>query len=285
MKGATWRQWRRNWMDYPLRHGLKWAGTYRIEQFVGMGSYGQAYRCTDTATGSAVLLKRAKPSKGEVARRMLERESETMRRLVHPQIPKWLGEAGHRNETALVMEFAEGDTVEQLIMERGKTYAQPEALRVVRELLRPIKSLHEAGYVHRDVRIPNVLVCGDLVRLIDFGLACRIGEQTRDERPEETKDGQPAGFADSWGPVKQRMRVPCPTSDLYGLGHLFLFMMYASYEPGENREERSWEEELALEPDVRAFVRGLLEHEWPSAAECERELDRILEGWNFVRSG
>ncbi|GMK42378.1 serine/threonine protein kinase [Paenibacillus sp. CCS19] len=275
---AWWRQRRLNWMDFPLRQGMVWAGRYRIEQYIGEGSYGQAYRCIDQQTGAAVLLKRSKPSKRAVGRKLLQRESDVLQTLRHPQIPSWLGEAVHRRETALVMAFIEGDSLERAMIERGATYTQWQALRIVRDLLGPLGHLHAAGFVHRDVRIPNVLAYGERIYLIDYGLACRIGEELRAEGASsaKSKSQEPSGFADGWEAVKQRMRAPETTSDLHGLGHLFLFLMYAGYEPVEGQEERSWEEELTMDPKVKLFVRGLLDGQWQSAAECERVLDGLV---------
>jgi len=274
---AWWRQRQLYWVDYPLRQGMVWAGRYQIEQYIGEGSYGQAYRCKDLQTGAIVLLKRSKPSKRKNGQRLLRRESDVMQALHHPQIPSWLGMVAHRREFALVMTFIEGDDLERSISEQGRTYTQWQALRIVRELLKPIGHLHAAGFVHRDVRIPNVLVRGECIYLIDYGLACRIGEvQPADGAAERSKNQEPIGFADGWEAVKQRMRTPETSSDLHGLGHLFLFLMYASYVPDEGQEERSWEQELELHTDVKSFIRGLLDGRWQTAAVCERLLDDLL---------
>jgi len=276
MLGAWWRQRRNDWLDYPLRQGTVWAGKYRVERPLGMGSYGQAYRCTDLRTGAAVLMKRSKPSKREAGREMLRRESELMRRLRHPQIPQWLDEAVHRNETILVTELVEGDNLEQSIMELGYAYTEREALTIVLQVLRPLRYLHEAGYVHRDVRIPNVIRSGESVWLIDFGLACQIGEEQPDKWRGAEELPEAGGVGNGWSAVKRRMRKPEPSSDLNGLGHLFLFLMYAGYVSREGQEERGWEEELTLQPPVKRFLTGLLEGRWKTAADCERELERLL---------
>ncbi|WP_127531360.1 serine/threonine protein kinase [Paenibacillus kobensis] len=280
MFSAWWQQMKRSWADYPLRQGLVWAGKYRVEQPLGMGSYGQVYRCTDLKTGDAVLMKRGKPTKRNIGRQMLKHESGLMRSLRHPQIPEWKDEAVHRGETALVMEFVEGHNLEHSIMELGCTYTEREALLIVSQVLRPLKYMHEAGYVHRDVRTPNIIQRGESLWLIDFGLACRIGEEQPDEWRREGLDGEraegPAGFENSWGTAKHRMRRPEPASDLYGLGHVFLFLMYAGYVPNEGQEERSWEEELDLQPAVKSFVSGLLESKWDSAAECQSVVTSLL---------
>ncbi|GLX67409.1 serine/threonine protein kinase [Paenibacillus glycanilyticus] len=266
-------------MDYPLRQGMLWAGIYRIDEFLGMGSYGQTYRCSDLRDGSTVLLKRAKPSKRATGRRLLKRENDLLRQLAHPQMPRWLDWSKHRRETALVMEYIEGLNVEQAILLQERTYTQLESLRMLQDLLPPLEHLHHAGYVHRDVRIPNVILSGEEIYLIDLGLACRIGEANPDGQ-ERDREAAPSGFADSWGAVKHRMRQPEEASDLYGLGHFFLFLMYAGYIPEEGQTELSWEEELALDPMVKSFVKGLLESRWRSAAECRQQLEKTIHHYS-----
>ena len=80
-------------------------------------------------------------------------------------------------------------------MEQGRLYSLHESLSILMELLQPLEHLHQAGYVHRDVRIPNVVNDGQRLYLIDFGLSCRIGEQL----PEALRMGlkEPESFHDS----------------------------------------------------------------------------------------
>src|SRR5690606_3489423 len=130
-----------------------------------------------------------------------------------------------------------------------------EALKIARSLMEPLGHLHEAGYVHRDVRIPNVMLHGGEATLIHYGLASGIGEQLPEKlrmglgelAPEARSAagrfggglaaGKAAGAyrpssasADVWHSVKRRMREPSVASDLYGTGHLLLFLLYASFE-------------------------------------------------------
>ncbi|MDQ0062320.1 serine/threonine protein kinase [Paenibacillus harenae] len=276
-----WTEMLNHWQDYPLRKGMKWQGRYRIERFLGMGSYGQAYACHDLQSGQSVLLKRSKPSKGELGRRLLERESFILQELLHPQIPRWYGYERMAHEDGLIMELIDGSSMEDELQEHGRTYAVLEALYVLQNLLQPLKELHRMGFVHRDVRIPNVLHKQGVMYLIDYGLACRIGEELPLELREQLKEMPAASEAlsDSWAAVKRRMREPHPTSDLYGLGHLFLFLMYAGYEASEDLEDRGWEEELGLPEQVISFVRKLLmtgEESYLSDEQCEQELERLI---------
>lgn len=281
---AKWRTFAGEWADYPLRAGSLWGGRYIVERYLGMGSYGQAYAVRDTNSGMRLLLKRNRPSKKELGLLLLRRESDIMRRLSHPQIPRWHGYVKRRSEEGLLMELMEGESLERAA-EEGAAFTERDCLRIARELMRPLGYLHEAGYVHRDVRIPNVVMQGadGPVVLIDYGLACRIGEELPQKLAELLGDGPGASPpAGSWNEVRRRMRKPYPSSDLYGVGHLMLFLLYAGYRAEEGQEERSWEEELALDPAVRDFIRKLLDDErgggWSSASACAVELDRLLAG-------
>ncbi|MFC4775950.1 serine/threonine-protein kinase [Paenibacillus sp. GCM10023252] len=312
---GSWQDWlrkaeqiRSNWQDYPLRDGTVWAGRYKVLRCQGMGSYGQAYACLDRETGQTVLLKRNKPSKGNLGRQLLRREDAILRSLNGPMIPKRLNYVQRHRDEALVMELVPGDNLEHRIMEQGRVYTEEEALRLLGQLMEVLAYVHQAGYVHRDVRIPNVLEHDGKITLIDYGLSCRKGEVLPEQiqrglgdldEPGSDEGEEPAEAA-GWSAVKRRMRVPQPTSDLLGAGHLFLFMMYSGYEPPVEGEEGagsstpsertselepavelSWEEELQVSEGVSHLLRQLLAagpHSDPSltAESCRREIDALL---------
>jgi serine/threonine-protein kinase len=200
-----------------------------------------------------------------------------MEKLSHPQIPRRISYSKRRKDEALIMEYVEGYNLEYAIYEQKTTFTAEEALNMLLQLMRPLRYLHEQGFVHRDVRIPNVLLRDGTLHLVDFGLACRIGEQL----PPELRDalGEGSGLAgDSAAAVKRRMRGAFPSSDWFGIGHLFLFVMYSGYEHPEGAEERSWMEELQLQPDIEHFVGKLLQDDsaWATTEQCERELAALL---------
>jgi len=111
-----------------------------------------------------------------------------------------------------------------------------------------VRYIHASGIVHRDLRIPNIIWRHGTVAIIDFGLACRMGERVdlRDDDPLE----------------KRLRREPHPRSDFYALGHFTLFLLYSAYEP-TSEDEKSWEEELDLSPKARAMLRKMLQLDAP----------------------
>lgn len=50
--------------------------------------------------------------------------------------------------------------------------------RFLPQFLELLKSLHEKGTIHNDIRPGNILIDGETIHLIDFGMATKIGEET-----------------------------------------------------------------------------------------------------------
>lgn len=242
------------WRDYPLPEGTMLSSDrYRVEQFIAMGSYGLAYRVYDLAQSQVVLLKQNRPSKGELGRKLLVREAGYMRTLNHPRIPKVLDEFAERHHQYLVMTYISGHNMEELLFEQNRTFTELEAVEFVGEIAILIKEVHDAGLVHRDVRIPNVLLNTAGVHLIDFGLARRLDDKLDDvEQLLNAKQ-------ELQNPFKERIKVVERSSDWFALGHFLLFLLYSNYTEEEMVVERSWEEELTLHPATVELLKHLLE--------------------------
>jgi serine/threonine-protein kinase len=254
------------WIDYPLQEGKLLHGQYRILRFLGLGSYGLTYLCQDIRTGTELVVKQAKPSKGQLGRDLLRQETEIMRQLQHPSIPSCLTSFQENKHKFMVMHYVKGRTVEDLIFERGAKFSEEEALILIRKLMQVVLYLHRQGFVHRDIRIPNVILQGERIHLIDFGLAARIGD--------------PALQDDATDEALQRRRATEVTSDLYAIGHFVLFMLYSTFESSEVLADgaKGWEEELELTPATKRMLRKLLQIDasYTSTQAFIDELEAIL---------
>ena len=263
----TW--WNDNIRDRPYRPGSQ-IGDYEIVNVLGIGSYGIAYLATHVPTGNRVVLKQVKPSlrgtaKGEA---MQEYEKQILSTLSHPQVPKCLDSFLYRNDSFLVMTYFEGPTLEELLFDHHIVVDERICMRLMRQIGELVAYLHTHGLIHRDVRIPNVIWQNNTPYLIDFGLARFIGD----------KPTYAADDLDAYPLEKQLKREVAPSSDLYALGHFFLFMLYSGYTANENEPERSWEEELSLSPALHQMIRRLLQLDQPyeNVHEWLLELDTLL---------
>lgn len=235
--------------DRPLRVGTM-LHQYRIESVLGMGSYGFTYLVTDLSSSTQMVVKQLRKSKQrlQAGRKSFAYEQHIMQQLQHSGIPKYIDSFTWKGKPFFVMDYITGRTIEQLIFEDCHTYTEQEAFGMLYQILEVVSYIHEQCIVHRDLRIPNILLDNDAIFIIDFGLARYIGE--RDER-EDTFTGE-----------KKFMREIHYRSDFYALGHFLLFLLYAGYNP-EVEEERPWYEELSLSADGRRILMRMLQIEEP----------------------
>ena len=96
-------------------------GPYEIEAPVGAGGMGEVYRARDTRLDRVVAIKvlSSKLSADPTSRQRLDREARAASKLSHPNICT-LHDIGHLDGVDfLVMEFVEGETLEQRLVSRA----------------------------------------------------------------------------------------------------------------------------------------------------------------------
>ena len=82
-----------------------------------------------------------------------------------------------------------GKNFEDYIFLDGHVYTEREVLKILYEILEIVSVFHSKGIIHRDLRIPNILMKENQISIIDFGLAKLKGEG--DERAT-TYEGEQA---------------------------------------------------------------------------------------------
>ncbi|MBT2287652.1 protein kinase [Paenibacillus albidus] len=268
MAFERWRGFVRAWRDYPLPEGALIGERYQIKSLLGEGSYGLTYRCCDSRDGALLAVKQSRPSKKAVGRAMLGKESNILRTMNHPNIPACRDFLEYKGSNWLVTDYIEGNTLEDLIFDAHIVYGERECLATTLRLMELVAHVHSRGYVHLDLRIPNVILQNEELYLIDFGLARRIGEV----------DTLLAGRKPQAEEMPKRM-PPVIASDLYDIGQLMLFMLYSGYRPEAEGTERSWREELNLSPGMLHILSRLLGEEatYPDTALFVREAEVLYE--------
>ena len=123
--------------------------------------------------------------------------------LSHPNLVSALHAARLRGRLVLVLEYVRGIDLEELVNQTGRL---PIALvcEVARQAAQALVYLHQRGLVHRDIKPANLILSHTsaddrpIVKLIDLGLACRVGADsdelcgTMDYLPPERGMGEPA---------------------------------------------------------------------------------------------
>jgi len=270
--------WKRRRAMRWFRPGAVVRGRYEVVKPLGEGSYGLAYLCRDRERGGRLcVLKHVQPLRGGGAKSEAAYgyETDMLDRFRHPSIPRLIERFRYRGANCFTMEYVEGSSLEEQLLEGARVFTERESLSLLRKLLDVVAVVHAAGVVHRDIRIANVIASEDRVHLIDFGLARDVGGANGIGGVAETDD-----VRDDDPPEKILRRRLHVESDFYAMGHLLLFLLYSAH-PGDETEseERGWEEELAdLSPRTKKLLRRLLMAEQPyaSCAELAADLDEAI---------
>jgi len=172
----------------PAQHRLHW---YVLERVLGQGGFGITYLARDTNLDQQVAIKEYLPvdvatrrpdasvrsrteDQGERYRWGLDRfirEARTLARFDHPNIVRVLSVFEHNNTAYMVMRFEEGENLAALL-ERRRTLPEDELMRIVLPILDGLELVHNAGFIHRDIKPDNIHIRADgSPVLLDFGSA------------------------------------------------------------------------------------------------------------------
>ncbi|KKI88674.1 hypothetical protein WQ54_29595 [Bacillus sp. SA1-12] len=237
--------------ETPLKTSDWICGKYKIIEMIGKGSYGFTYLVKDDLGQISVLkqLRRYKMLEAS-GREAFKREAHTLKALNHPAFPVFYEQFEDNQKQFIVMEYKKGKTFEDLIFQENSAFSESAALKELYEILKLVRYIHGNGYVHRDLRIPNILKNEEEYYIIDFGLARKINDQSH--KIEENINHL----------EKRLFREVSFKSDFYALGHFLLFLLYSSYEP-TSKKQQSWEEELQISYSAKKILRKMLQLDEP----------------------
>ena len=149
------------------------SGRYVLTGRLGTGGMAQVFRAWDTSRECfcAVKVMASKLSTKKSIRQRFAREADAMRRMDHPNVVKIIDVDLDAKLPFLVMEIAEGGSLESWTQAHGAMPPQM-VVDVTLQIAAGIGAAHANGIVHRDLKPPNVLIDRDGVcRVSDFGIA------------------------------------------------------------------------------------------------------------------
>ncbi len=155
------------------------AARYREIRRLGAGGMGTVTLAEDTVLGRLVALKRVHGGDDRRGMLRLKREAMVGASLNHQNLVfVFDAQLQDDGDVVIVMEYVEGETLEDLIRTRG-ALPPDEAIRVLRGIGAALDAIHQRGIVHRDVKPANFLLGrnGD-IKLADLGVA-DVADRTR----------------------------------------------------------------------------------------------------------
>ncbi|OFW06035.1 MAG: hypothetical protein A3I61_14190 [Acidobacteria bacterium RIFCSPLOWO2_02_FULL_68_18] len=142
-------------------------GKYRVVSSLGSGGFGTVYLAEDTWIDKKVALK--VPHKQNLDFSEMLKEPRLLASMSHPNIVTVLTAEKQDDVFFIVMEYVQGETLEQTILRDG-ALELTRALDFTCQICNAVDHAHRAGILHRDLRPGNMLVSDTgLLKVTDFG--------------------------------------------------------------------------------------------------------------------
>ncbi|TMR20593.1 serine/threonine protein kinase, partial [Nonomuraea turkmeniaca] len=191
-------------------------GGYTLRRVLGRGGMGEVHLAA-TPTGGLAAVKVINPAlaRDPAFRRRFEREVAAARRVARFCTAPVL-DAGIDGDVAyLVTEYVKGPDLAEVVRDQGPlSGGNLEALAV--GIATALSAIHGAGVIHRDLKPSNVLLSPLGPRVIDFGIAQLVDN---DSLASQAILGTPAFMA----PEQVRGEVLTPAADVFAWGGVIAY--------------------------------------------------------------
>ncbi len=210
-------------------------GRFEVQGVLGRGAQGTVYLAEDSHLHRQVAVKtlrldRTDPAMREELVQTMLGEARIVSKLGHPNIVPLFDAGEHQGLPYLVFEFVAGQTLADVVRERGHVPAA-QAVPLAIAMLRGIEYAHRQNIVHRDIKPANIMLAGEVEswvpRIMDFGIAART------DRISGTATGI-SGTPRYMAPEYLSGGEFTPSCDLFALGMVLYEMLAGKAAVGGN---------------------------------------------------
>jgi len=148
---------------------------YRLGKVLGKGSFSEVRECfcktSNQKYAVKIFEKEANPDK-----KVIFNEANILSCIEHPNIVRMVDLYHNDSQVFLVMHLIEGVELFDSVVDAGG-YSEEKALEIFRQIVDAVHYLHKLGIVHRDMKLENIILSGDIrPTLTDLGFAKQVSE-------------------------------------------------------------------------------------------------------------
>ena len=272
-------------------------GRYELLRHIARGGMADVYLARDDLLDREVALKVLFPEFANDPNfvERFRREAQAAANLNHPNIVGIYDWGQERGTYYIVMEHVSGRSMSDVLRSTGPLQAD-RAAEIAADVAAALATAHQAGLVHRDVKLGNILVSdGGDVKVADFGIATALAGGTD---AGLTQHGSVMGTATYFSPEQAQGKQVDGRSDLYSLG-VVLYEMLAgvppfqaetpvavAYKHVQERPDTLHERGVTVAKSLDAITMKLLAknpaNRYPTADDLRSDLRRYLAGAHQV---
>ena len=262
-------------------------GKYVITQTLGYGSFGITYLATTKVSlvgglgmlplNVTVAIKEffmkginSRSSDGNTVeasnsplityyKKKFHQEAELLSKLDHANIVKVLDVFDENNTTYYVMQYIEGETLDEYVRQRGHLSEQ-ETMKAFFDIGNALQYMHEHNMLHLDIKPRNIIREKDgRMILIDFGLSKQYDENGVPESSTTIGAGTPGYAPLEQAHFKQDGSFPA-TLDIYALGATLFKMLTGAPPPyAEDLLEEGFPKHLFRDAGISDSLASMVE--------------------------
>lgn len=275
-----------NYLSPPSRpNSLGSLGHYEILEVLGHGGFGTVFKAFDEKLHRTVAIKVMSPTLAVTSppRKRFLREARSAAAIKHENVVQVYA-VEEQPLPYLVMEFVEGETLQQFMGRSGPVDAAT-VVRLARQIASGLEAAHSQGLIHRDIKPGNILVEGGpdaRIKLTDFGLARSVDDASM------TRTGIVSGTPMYMAPEQAQGQAMDQRTDLFSLGSV-LYQMACGRPPFRGQTSlvvlkrviedspRPIQEVLSEIPDwLAGIIHRLLEKKPENRIQTSAELVKLL---------
>lgn len=258
---------------------------YKIEKFLGNGSYGEVYLVFDLRENKAYAMKKLKNQPSTYL------EIETMRQMTKfckdTNLACFHDTFEYNNTIILVMDYVPGIELWQYVSDRIYTVTSSEivnsfAWTLTKQMVYTLAVMNKHGFVHRDIKPENIIVNTSTrtFTLIDYGFSC-----TTCKGISGTKHYLPKYIYENMNTFMENedLYEVYKKVDLYALGCTIFFTLQNGKTPYYTNSRKinmdfdhrtPWRTDIVIDPDLKKIVEKMLEMKY-TAEDILDDIDNI----------
>ena len=217
---------------FTLPPGTLLKQRYQIEKQLGTGGMGRVYSAIDIKSSCRVAVKQLLTTldgeNSEIKERF-RREYDFLNSIDHVNLVKAIELFEEEGTSFLILEFAEGISLKQLIQEQPRSLSLLEQIAVCNQISRAVEVLNTAGILHRDLKPANIMLNRNngIVKLLDLGLGKSVGK----DEWMLTQKGAILGTWEYLSPEQANGEIS-ERSDVFSLAiTLYQFLLWEAHSP------------------------------------------------------